>query len=279
MNPATIDFHSGAVPFASGDYPGPSVTCACISIFSSLLCRDVLKVDSRNGLAYLDTQQLTQTAASIATHIDMFSSARRLFGQGQEAQREQEGFLAEEDAPRARLGFWKTKYPDQLRIQSTSSAQTMSPLFRLPAEIREAIYLALWRSAGLSQHILVHHGGYTHAQCVTDHEAPDERQEELQRLWGAELESWTTVRSELWVRRLDSQWCNHWKCEEKAASRKISTRDPFLTMLLVCKRMYLICLSASMLRSARPSPLTPNEQVPGMPGLGLRQPNVHPHIA
>lgn len=146
-----------------------------------------------------------------------------------------------EGTPR-RNTFKRFKYPNLSKFQVTLKDQAKCLFFRLPVEIRELIYNEIWRTAGLRQHILIRNGYYTHIRCITDHNAPDERQVEVGRLWGTEIRPFTQglPSNGLWNRRLNSGWSNHWKCEERAASRSSSTvldPAPFLPMLLVCKQM------------------------------------------
>ncbi len=133
-----------------------------------------------------------------------------------------DGTLLEGPIPKDRRPRW-FKYPNLPRIQRKRKSQSESALFRLPFEIRNLIYLEVWREAGLSQHIVVHHGGYTHTQCVINHDGLDERQTEIRRIvdgsTNPSLRPHDKAFHDVWSRRLGSKWCNHWKCEERAASR------------------------------------------------------------
>ena len=168
---------------------------------------------------------------------------RRLLGREPKRPWEEGGII---EGPRPRDKFRLQKYPNLDKIQAKAKAQLQSRLFSLPLEIRQLIYLELWREAGLGQHIFIHRGGYTHAPCIlSDQNAPDQRQVEVDRLWGDwESPMGTCVENHLWARRLSSAWCNHWRCEERAAARsaKAPDRSPFLPMLVACKRMYVFLL-------------------------------------
>ncbi|KAH8681909.1 hypothetical protein BX600DRAFT_447481 [Xylariales sp. PMI_506] len=137
------------------------------------------------------------------------------------------------------------KYPNQSKIESKAHRQPQSWLLeRLPLELREQIYMDIWRDAGLTQHIFIHpKGGYTHSTCVTDHHAPDSRQVEIDRFWSSRAPSGGFLKDALWNRRLGSTWCNHWSCEELAVSHITNPKptSPFLPMLLSCSMMYIEC--------------------------------------
>jgi hypothetical protein len=168
----------------------------------------------------------------------LISSARRLLGR-ETAAEAKSSLLVEADPHKNR--FRRPKYPNLSRIQATADVQARSPFFRLPLEIREHIYLILWRDTGLVQHIYVARSGYTHARCTTEHNAPDDRQTEIERLYGAEIERYGDYDSELWNRRLTSGWGIHWRCEERAAAMRNRGVDPFLPLLLTSKRSYATC--------------------------------------
>ncbi|KAM7188824.1 hypothetical protein V8F20_010434 [Naviculisporaceae sp. PSN 640] len=102
---------------------------------------------------------------------------------------------------------------------------------RLPREIRDLIYLELWRASGLRQHILRHYrfqdkqleeAHFCRWPCTTEFEVKDGLQEDigaLRRQLGLGLPGssefvWgiTDVRC---YRRLRSPWINHWACGER----------------------------------------------------------------
>ncbi|KAI5920168.1 hypothetical protein F4810DRAFT_684280 [Camillea tinctor] len=145
--------------------------------------------------------------------------------------------------------------------------QDQSLFFRLPQEIRNAIYLEVWRAAGLSQHIIYHkdQSHFCHWPCISDFSTEDDRQVALQEMRDRipdsqiEKEPFQMPDSE-WVSPLYSTWYNHWRCERKlfealramgediselptnnGPCRARATLSPYLPMLLSCKRMYEEC--------------------------------------
>lgn len=127
--------------------------------------------------------------------------------------------------------------PDAESLEHTADDQRQSLLLRLPIEVRRRIYDAVWEEIGLTQHVYVKDGRYTHRACITDHDAPDERQAEIRKIYPAG-ESW--FHDPVWSRRLLSSWVNHWRCEEaavEAVSGGLPASTPFLPLLLSCKRV------------------------------------------
>lgn len=127
-------------------------------------------------------------------------------------------------------------YPNSSVFEQNAHNQSQSPLLRLPAEVRQQIYAEAWESAGLTRHIYVKDGHYTHTTCITDHEAEDERTTEVEKI----LHTKGKLRNgPLWTRCLTSSWANHWRCEESVQTRlkKKPAATPFLGLLLCCKRM------------------------------------------
>jgi hypothetical protein len=157
-------------------------------------------------------------------------------------------------------------------VRQPEHEQRQSPFFdRFPREIRDAIYLELWRTAGLSQHVFWHEdqrnpekSKYCLWPCTAEFQVEDECEGELQR----QLEVWPQgdrpqfMHSLLWHSRLHSHWFNHWRCEEdllgayenaglgvdryEGPSTKFNCpcrlndtlpRKPYLPMLLSCKKM------------------------------------------
>lgn len=138
---------------------------------------------------------------------------------------------------------------------------------RLPPEIRDAIYLELWRSCGLRQHIVWHgEGGDRHFcrwPCTTRYDVDDELQrgsEGLRRRLGVPLGQ--DIRAAACSRRLQSPWMNHWACGERAEQehgleairgfttseidcwkkdpvdkQHVPSRSPYLPLLLSCRLM------------------------------------------
>lgn len=126
--------------------------------------------------------------------------------------------------------------PDADEFERTANSQRESALLRLPIEVRRQIYDAAWEEAGLTRHIYIKNGCYTHTSCITDHDAEDERQVELWRTFPIRG---TFLDDPIWSRRLLSSWVNHWRCEEAAAAaaKGPPVPTPFLALLLCCKRM------------------------------------------
>ncbi|VUC27031.1 unnamed protein product [Clonostachys rosea] len=100
---------------------------------------------------------------------------------------------------------------------------------RLPREVRDAIYLELWRSIGLRQHIVSHrdqeNGGpeppgwhFCRWRCITDFEVEDRLQQEIELLrieQAQDTEPSGLVYSIPYQKRLASPWHNHWACGEE----------------------------------------------------------------
>jgi hypothetical protein len=146
-----------------------------------------------------------------------------------------------EYVPKSRKSADKlTYYPNISKIKDGANIQSQSRLFNmLPVEVRQLIYRNAWALSGLTQHIYIANGSYTHCPCLIDHSAPDKRQTMLHHLW-PELNGHHYIKSADWRRRLLSPWCNHWPCEE-AAARNATSEDslysPFLPMLLTSRKM------------------------------------------
>lgn len=97
---------------------------------------------------------------------------------------------------------------------------------RLPREIRDAIYLELWRSAGLRQHVVSHwdwHPEQSKATgahfcrwpCDTQYQVEDDLQEEIELLRIQDnVQPGHNIKSVTYQMRLESAWLNHWKCGE-----------------------------------------------------------------
>lgn len=111
---------------------------------------------------------------------------------------------------------------------SEPNPQSNSPLLKLPREVRDAIYLEVWRSNGLRQHIVAHWGAsdsqdskphYCRWKCCTEFEVQDRLQEMIEnvriqqgRPLGVEIGcSPVSVRHD-YQGLLSSPWDNHWKC-------------------------------------------------------------------
>ncbi|KAF4993778.1 hypothetical protein FGRMN_6252 [Fusarium graminum] len=113
--------------------------------------------------------------------------------------------------------------------------QLQSPLLsRLPREVRDAIYLEIWRSCGLRQHIIWHRdqedGTKSHFcrwQCTTPFTVEDELQG---RIHAARVFLQTTGETSFTDRssalKLYSAWKNHWACGQRIGEVYGRNMDP-----------------------------------------------------
>lgn len=107
---------------------------------------------------------------------------------------------------------------------------------RLPPEVREAIYLELWRCVGLRQHIVSHTRyrdgrlGEVHLArwpCTTEFYVGNRLQEEVDALPIEMFNSVGRVANNIPYRRRDlSSWMNHWACEESFFECVVENWDP-----------------------------------------------------
>ncbi|KND92011.1 hypothetical protein TOPH_03312 [Tolypocladium ophioglossoides CBS 100239] len=152
--------------------------------------------------------------------------------------------------------------------------QLQSPFVAtLPREIRDLVYLELWRSHGLRQHIF-RHGGISNPQhichwpCITAFQVEDKLQEKIEEL---RCQLGVTVGHGIentpHCRHLQSPWLNHWMCGQQAetiygieavhamttsatscwrANKRLHNapplRAPYIPMLLSCKIISSECL-------------------------------------
>jgi hypothetical protein len=94
----------------------------------------------------------------------------------------------------------------------------------LPRKVREAIYLELWRSSGLRQHIMWHpdysdtiRSHFCRWPCTTTYQVEDELQEKIEILRQQKnVPFGDDLTSTLLGRRLQSPWLSHWQCGEHA---------------------------------------------------------------
>ncbi|RYP81623.1 hypothetical protein DL770_005831 [Monosporascus sp. CRB-9-2] len=110
----------------------------------------------------------------------------------------------------------------------SANPQTQSAFVnRLPREMRNAIYLELWRSCGLRQHILWHADPadrrFCRWPCAMEYEVQDELQRDIEELraqlevpLGQDIIKDRHEKLTLYCRRLQSPWINHWPCGEQA---------------------------------------------------------------
>ncbi|KAF4449679.1 hypothetical protein F53441_7079 [Fusarium austroafricanum] len=105
---------------------------------------------------------------------------------------------------------------------------------RLPREVRDGIYLELWRLCGLRQHIIWHENKddkpkshFCHWKCTTPFDVEDKLQEEIDATrieLGVPLGVSFTSRTN--ALRLFSAWRNHWPCGERIAEVYGDEMDP-----------------------------------------------------
>ncbi|KAK4174884.1 hypothetical protein QBC36DRAFT_332702 [Triangularia setosa] len=137
--------------------------------------------------------------------------------------------------------------PEEDAMVATASAQDDSPFFSLlPPEIREMIYQDIWSTSGSRQHIYKEEK-WSHVPCIADCSAGDTRFEKFTQSAGGSEEEYH------WMKRLKSEWCFHWSCEQSTAkwheaqnpnelwkeeNAQQAGPSGFMSLLLVCKRMY-----------------------------------------
>lgn len=128
-------------------------------------------------------------------------------------------------------------------ITERANPQAQSPFFgQLPPEIRRLIYVALWRTAGLSQHIFQQHGQLVRRRCLVEDDTADDLLPDLDAVWNAARPlPDENLYSPEWFRHLFSskQWFNHWKCRESIylQDEEATVAAPFQSMLLCCRLM------------------------------------------
>lgn len=158
------------------------------------------------------------------------------------------------------------EYTGPIRHDAEDS-QRQSPFFqRFPREVRDAIYLELWRTGGLVQHVFWHQEYQQHSPrkfclwpCTTPFDVEGTTEKQLDEVWEREGRC-STIYDPLWHDRLASHWYNHWPCEEDmiatgeqagfeversterlncpcSVNRELPPKQPFLPSLLTCKRM------------------------------------------
>ena len=135
----------------------------------------------------------------------------------------------------------------------STNPQSQSPfitrLLSLPPEIRDAIYLELWRSHGLRQHIIWHGQGsdqhFCSWPCTTEYRVEDGLQHEVEELRcrlgvpvGENLGDYGLGRNEEvtdLTRRLQTPWFNHWGCGERAwREHGLDAFSGFTTSQIAC---------------------------------------------
>lgn len=111
---------------------------------------------------------------------------------------------------------------------------------RLPREIRDAIYLEIWRSAGLRQHIVSHWdwdrelskatgAHFCRWPCDTQYQVEDDLQEEVELLRIQDnVQPGDSIKNVTYQMGLESAWLNHWRCGksvEEAHNMRDATKD------------------------------------------------------
>lgn len=132
------------------------------------------------------------------------------------------------------VGIEKERYPplQQVFVQCTKQSPKMADpqlqsafITYLPREVRDQVYLELWRSCGLRQHIIWHHdknevnnSHFCRWQCTTPFEVQDGLQESINATrieLGVSLgESFS---NKTYALQLYSAWKNHFACGERIA--------------------------------------------------------------
>jgi hypothetical protein len=111
-----------------------------------------------------------------------------------------------------------------------------SLLTRLPREILDKIYLELWRTCGLHQHILFHHTDHSDKDrhfcrwvCCTEYQVDDPLQADIEKLrarlnvpLGTDIQEAQPPEIRTYCRKLMSPWMNHWACGERATRNTAS---------------------------------------------------------
>ncbi|KAL2882237.1 hypothetical protein SGCOL_002506 [Colletotrichum sp. CLE4] len=123
--------------------------------------------------------------------------------------------------------------------------QGQSTFFRqLPPEIRNQIYRHFWVSAGVERHAFLRNRKLLFSPCITDHEAPDERQIGVAKDFEKSSSTAEVQPHPKWFKRMTSPWCNHWKCErlweDIRDGREVdgNKTQAYMSLLLSCKRIY-----------------------------------------
>lgn len=103
-----------------------------------------------------------------------------------------------------------------------------SPLFDLPLEIRHHIYRTLW---GTATHLFFIDGDSQIMEC--------QGADDSSRYPADEPE----YKNPRWIRRVDSTWGCHWRCEERyldgAEGQATPIHMPLLPLLLSSKGLYV----------------------------------------
>ncbi|SPO06269.1 uncharacterized protein DNG_08958 [Cephalotrichum gorgonifer] len=144
-------------------------------------------------------------------------------------------------------------------INPQSQSAFVTRLVTLPTEVRDAIYLELWRSSGnLRQHIVWHGDGadrhFCRWPCTTTYRVKDELQAELEKLrcelgipLGRDMQKTQDMDNPLASRlinsnrRLQSPWINHWACGERVNQKHgLGVYHCFTTSGPICFKKNLV---------------------------------------
>lgn len=109
---------------------------------------------------------------------------------------------------------------------------------RLPREVRDAVYLKLWRSCGLRQHIIWHEDKHDRTsahfcrwECTTPFTVEDKLQDDIDliraRLGTPEGECFA---DKTYALRLFSAWKNHWACGQRIGEVYGDDMDPGVSL-------------------------------------------------
>jgi hypothetical protein len=139
---------------------------------------------------------------------------------------------------------------DHEEMASQAHHQAESGFFEcLPPEIRRMIYVEFWKLSGpLKRHIVLQpritptyrENRISSSPCVLeDQNGPDHRYAEYKASALLEAAGTGDWRKD-WIRRIDSNWSLHWKCEERRAKQLRRPQpgwSPFMNVLLTCRLM------------------------------------------
>lgn len=128
-------------------------------------------------------------------------------------------------------------------LTTTADPQASSTLFTvLPPEVRRMIFAEVWRhnwhhidfqaeGNAFKQHIIKNKSGrYVHSPCVVaDQNGRDLRSERLRAA--------QSIRRDVWIDRIESEWAVHWPCEELYKRPSGRQGPSFMSTLLTCKQM------------------------------------------
>ncbi|KAI1862362.1 uncharacterized protein JN550_010224 [Neoarthrinium moseri] len=148
------------------------------------------------------------------------------------------------------------KQPTGFSEDSIPHGQYQSPIFgSLPRELRDSIYLEVWRSFGLSLHLFWHSDDFRNSKfcswpCEAEFHVGDKREQELEAICGND-DPPQFLHDRLWNGRIGSHWLNHWQCEEKILQAREDSgfpptkmEDTFDKSHCPCRKLYLECIQS-----------------------------------